>query len=530
MTARSRALVEFGFLKNGKNKITVDGKTYSIEGRDYEARKKSLAEIDGQVKNKKDFEKEIARIADHEIAELSKNQLVTTDYPASLTRYVISLESWHQSIEQYYFWCLNFLNDLGFPMVHKITDIFSASEHSSFYGAAGQRLGLAQDKVGQYLATIGKMIKDLFQLVRELRWIDERLEVYREAFAQDKEGNKLPKLPSKGAEVTLKGMWADLVDGVVGGQRTGSNIFTMQQQLQFTSLPDLFFSIHPQDINDIDKVVQEQAGSFNESLRNVLSRKLHQYIAWKKATYDEIRQRRRFTLDYLRQHYYVIKLYISWIKPYLRHIERLTGSSDLFANPRLVSAFESSLIELEVLAKIVPAGESAFSCILLTFEYHTKPAMQYTGDAGYHRGPIHVGTTQITWRSYAWTEDQIKDYIKYKEAEDINFMLTAVDDSLKSSMEQLKSDIEKYLDEAQKQKPDEEKGEKKNSIDLLEPFTAVGKGIYETFGALIPNMPKLSFGKKREEKGVSDGVKGMAKKLCFVHYNVFKKAHGLLSW
>jgi len=184
--------------------------------------------------------------------------------PKPANRYYLVYESPHQSIEPLYFWCLQHLTmDWGFPIVDKITDIFTAAEHSSFYGAAGQRLGLAQDKVGQYLATIGKMVKDLFQLVRELRWIDERLQISRAAMGVDKDGNPLKDKQGKeiglvpAAETTLKGLWVDLVDGVVGGQRTGSNLFIMQQQLQFTALPDLFFSIHPKKREDVDKVVDE---------------------------------------------------------------------------------------------------------------------------------------------------------------------------------------------------------------------------------------------------------------------------------
>ena len=66
----------------------------------------------------------------------------------------------------------------SFVRIDKITDTFSASENSSFFGTSQQRVGLQQDKVSQYLATIGKMIKELFQLVRELRIIDERLGYY----------------------------------------------------------------------------------------------------------------------------------------------------------------------------------------------------------------------------------------------------------------------------------------------------------------------------------------------------------------
>jgi len=300
MTKESERFVAFGFLKKdsptdneGNPIVTVGGRKIVIKGEKKNTPQEKLAfikskraELEKDEALLKEFNDALQSISDHEWVEVAKDQLIMSDFPASISRYYMGIESFHQSIEPYYFWCVNFLGDIGFPVIDKISDIFTAAEHSSFYGAAGQRLGLAQDKVSQYLATIGKMVKDLFQLVRELRWIDERLEVYREAFGEDKEGNPLldksgKKIgPKMGAENALKGMWVDLVDGVVGGQRTGSNLFVMAQQLQFTALPDLFFRVHPQEVKDVDKIVADQAGEFNIPLRNLLGRKLVQYIAW----------------------------------------------------------------------------------------------------------------------------------------------------------------------------------------------------------------------------------------------------------
>ncbi|HLC33162.1 MAG TPA: hypothetical protein VJJ82_05015, partial [Candidatus Nanoarchaeia archaeon] len=226
-----------------------------------------------------------------------------------------------------------------------------------------------------------------------------------------------------------------------------------------------------------------------------------------------------------------IKLYISWIKPYLKHIKRLSPDQNFYDNPRLISSFESNITEIEVLARLVPEGEKDYACVLLTIEYHTKPAMQYQSDAGYHRGPIHVGVMSVTWRSYAWTEDQVRNFLAMKAAEDLDFM-GSIDESLKSSMEQLGTDIETYLAESERaaRKPEAPKEERSQGIDIFEPFVAVGKGVRDVFGSLIPTLPKFSAGKKDKGEGVSDKAKSTAKKYCFTHYNIFKKAHGMLSW
>jgi len=556
MTANSKYLVAYGFtqekFRKGGNKLKVGGKTIEVEGKTPEEILKWIQKKRDELEKDKlagDFDAALQdQAADHNWQEQAQNQLVMEDHPAHLgNTYMVSLENWHQSIENYYYWCMNFFSDVGFVMIDKITDTFAAAEHSSFFGGAGQRLGLAQDKVGQYLATIGKMVKDLFSLVRELRWIDERLEIYRDAFGVDKDGNPVDKsgksikkddktTPKRGAlqgaEIALKGMWVDLVDGVVGGQRTGSNLFNMATQLQFVALPDLFFSIHPQKRDKIDDEIDKHAKGFNDQVKNVLRRKLEQYLAWKESTFQEMKQRRKFTLSYLDQHHKTIKLYMTWIKPYLKHVQRLTGQLELLDNARLVSSFESNLIEIEIIARAMPRNnKKVFQCVMLTFEYHSKPQMQFSADPGYHRGPLHIGACKITWRAYAWTQDQVDKYRQMRNQQDID-IIASVDKNLKSALDQLEGDIAKYLEEAERGgKEEEPKKEEKKKLDLLEPFTALASGIKESFGSLIPEMPKSGGGKGKDSlDGEYRSATSGAKAMCFLHYNIFKKAHGLLSW
>ncbi len=553
MTKKSEYLVAYGFTKEGFKGFKLGDKLLKLEGKTpgdklnwIRAKRKEFQQEGKGVD--KTFDQALEDAADHNWQEQAQNQLVMEDQPKHLgNTYMVSIENWHQSIEQYYYWCMNFFSDVGFVIIDKITDTFAAAEHSSFFGGAGQRLGLAQDKVGQYLATIGKMVKDLFSLVRELRWIDERLTIYRDAFGEDKDGNKVdkdgksikkgdktttPRGALTGAEIALKGMWVDLVDGVVGGQRTGSNLFNMATQLQFVALPDLFFSIHPQETKDISKIVKDQAGSVNEQVRNVLERKLEQYLAWKKSTYDEMVNRRKFTIDYLRQHYNSIKLYMTWIKPYIKHIQKLTGQIDLLDNARLVSSFESNLIEIEVIARAMPRGnKKVFQCVMVTFEYHSKPQMQFSADPGYHRGPLHIGACKITWRPYAWTEEQIQNYKDMRNQQDID-LIASIDKNLQTALDQLGGDIFNYIKEAEAggKEQAEKKNEEPQKMDLLEPFSALVSGVKDAFGALIPTLPKGKSGGSPNLDGEYRSAIGGAKGMTFLHYNIFKKAHGLLSW
>lgn len=523
----SKRLVIYGFIKSSpKNEYedTADKRRKQIKKWEETAKgedKFKAKEAEGYLKN-------IDGDADHDEIEMPGDQMMLLNHPKPLRKWVMTIENPNNSVEPYYFFCMNQLNDWGFTYIDKFTDAFTAAEHSSFYGAAGQKLGMAQDKVGQYLATIGKMIKDMFQLVRELRWIDERVRYYEDSDKKDT------------AMTALKGLWVDLVDGVVGGQRTGSNLFTMAQQLQFAALPDLFFDIHPRKTDEIDKVVDQQAKEFNKTVVRTLKRKLYNFLAWKDSTYKEIINRRLFTLKYLRQHYNVIRMYINWCKPYIRHIERLKGNDSRLSSPEIVAAFESSMVEIEIMGRKIPKNNSKYyACLMESFEYKTKPSMQYQTE-GYHRGPIHAGVSKIVWRAYAWDKERIENYRMMKEEEDLE-MMKVVDDSLRDAMESLGDDLNTYLKEAGEAietKEDKKEEEVKKPAGLGDIFNETFKefgSIFKSFAPKKNGKPKAPSKKEKDaakakiEKEIESAGKD-AKDLSFKQYDIFKKAHGMLSW
>ncbi|MEM4246748.1 MAG: hypothetical protein QXR48_04265 [Candidatus Woesearchaeota archaeon] len=527
--AASKRLILYGFCNKKKLEQKYPGWSKLSEERKKEILRKMSAG-------------EAEELADHDTIEIQRDQIMTLPYPKPRNKYYFIYEVPHESVEPVYYWLLGHMTyDWGYPIVHKITDIFTAAEHSSFYGASAQRLGLAQDKVAQYLATIGKMIKDMFQLVRELRWIDERKKYY-----EDAEAGK------EGAEIALKGLWTDMVDGVVGGQRTSSNLFVMAQQLNFSALPDLFFSIHVtkqivaklkgksiKEVKEeevraaVDGIVEKQAGGFNKELKNVLKRKLYQYLVWKEETWLEIKQRRKFTLDYLRQHYHIIKMYMSWVKPYIAHIKKLGADITKMSSAELIAAFEGSLVEIEVLGQKIPEGnKKAYSCVLLTLQYRTRPEMQFAQEGGYHRGPLHQGETKVFIRAYGWTEEQIEQYKKMKDEEDFE-LISSIDNSLKAAMEALGDDLKRYLKESEEMHKEEkkEKKEEPRKLDLFEPFKALGKSFGETFTAIIPKKEKKSAIQEKEKlkKELDTAAKDAAKTIWQIYKN-FKKAHRMLAW
>lgn len=454
------------------------------------------------------------------------SEYIPTSYPASLMRYHTVYESYNLSLEETYFWLIDHIRyDQGFTRAYKIRDIFTATENSAFFGASQQRLGIQQDRVQQYLATIGKMTKDLFQLVRELRILDEKLQPR----------NDWTK--SNSADATLKSEYIDLVENR-GGQTSPGSIYGLASQLGYATLPDLFFNTHVYNLKNIDNSVDKL--DFNKNLKNVVKRKLYQFINWKLKTDHELESRRRFTLKYLRQHWDVIEMYMNWIKPYMRHIARLQMNDDRLNEPDLIGAFEQSYIETETL--FAKPGAGGYEVVILTINFRTRPNLSYQQE-GYQRGPIHVGRADIDIRGYQWDKSNVNMYLKYRKKEDL-YMLGVVDKSVQAAMDALGEELEGYLAEAgepkykskiDKMNAEAEKNSKKSGgpgmfTDIAEPFTAIFKG----FSDLIPTKDIKKKAKSSKPKWPEASPdKKIGPNLKVQLYQIqknFKKAHGMLSW
>ncbi len=475
-----------------------------------------------------------------ELAESRKGGWTTggTGFPKPIRDYRWTLQGSNVRIEDTYGFVLDhIMQSCGYAHkdVRKITDIFATAEMSSFFGAAYQRIGIQQEKASQFLATIGKMVKELFQLVRELRIIDERLSYYRDSMSGSKS--------AESADITLKGIWIDLVEQ---GAKNPASVYGMARELQFITLPDLFFSIHPQRPEDVDTLVNRL--EFNRKVKEVLKRKLRSYLEWKVSTFKEHQTRRTFTLKYLRQHYDIIRMYMAWVKPYLKNIARM-HPKDMSEHPMLVKAFEFAKVEVELLAKKMPMllrideapeqNKTVYSVIVAYFSYTTRPQMSFSQD-GVNRGPIHAGYMEVFLRAYAWTQEEIDMYLKMREKEDME-LFGVIDDSLRAAMDALGDDLEKYLEEAgetlQKDKPAPEITKPRvRTGSIFEPFLSVFRGFGELFGALGGYQGRRGAGKKGKKVDKFLMLKERAiaaeeaRKNAWYLYKDYKKMNNMLTW
>ncbi|MEM3374108.1 MAG: hypothetical protein QXE31_02700 [Candidatus Woesearchaeota archaeon] len=466
------------------------------------------------LKVETDKKGEIVKKSGQEEFEKFQHRLVKTEFPKPERRFRIVLEYPNFNIEQHYYWFLRFISETwGFDKVEKVIDTMAYSVASSMFGNMQNRIGAQQAQVSQYLKGISDMIKGLFQMVRELRILDERLQYYYDSDG-DPKGDKNSALSS---EIVLKGLWIDQVEG---GAKNPASVYGLANTIGFSVLPDLFFRVQVKDPSEIESTVDKL--KFNAKVREVLKRKLRQYYEWKRRTKKELLVRRDFEIKYMKQHYETIRMYMSWVKPYLRNLRRLKLYEKNMDNPHIIQSFETQIIEIETLF-IRQDFKVAYPVLSLHIFYRVKPELAYHSYEYQHKGPIYTGMADITLRAYAWDDKKIKNYIKYRQEDDIDLM-TLIDKSVQDAMDALGDDLKKYLKEADPslkfgdEKEEEKKEEKKKRFELFAPFMDVVDGFKEIFTSFSP--PKGPAEKKPEKKSEkhSHGYKEHVEEHRAVHF------------
>ncbi len=444
-----------------------------------------------------------------------------TGFPEPEKAYRLSLEEYDMSLEEAYYWMLQYLQETFGQNVEKLEDSFAAAENSAFFGVTQQRLGAQQDKVSQFLATTGKMIKELFQMVRELRIIDERLEYYDEVGRQF---FKPLEQRSKSGEITLKGMFVDLVQG---GGKSAASVYGMARELEFITLPDLFFDAPPfKTTEELDAHVKGMEANFNRHVIRVLQRHLRQYMEWRKRTHQEHVNRRRFQLAYLRQHFDIIQMYIDWVKPYLRHIARLQMKDKNLNAPEVIGAFESSMLDIELMG--YRREEGVNGVFLVTYMMRTRPEMKVVQE-GYQRGPVHIGWFEMHMRVYGWTDEEMNNYRKLKRKENM-MLMGEVSTSVQKAMESLGEELEKYLTEARgdwREKKEEGQPVKKSLLEKMFGDFYTSKEIKQKQEGGKEKIDSRQQQKREETKAAL--VKYVTRN-GYEMYKNFKKAHKMTHW
>ncbi len=363
----------------------------------------------------------------------------------------IHYENFAEGIEKFYFWVTDFLESNLHYDLDKIQDTSFASVGSSQWGLIEQRKSIQQDKAAQYMGTIGGMTKSMMSIYKELKILDERIGYYKEADAG-----------SISAEIALKSLWIDLVEG---GAKQPTSVLGLASQVGFVTLPDLFFNITPKDEKSVDKAVDDAKIETNVQVKNILKRKLKQYMTWRTRTKSELATRRYFNIKYLAQHFNVIKMYADWAKPYLKNIGRLDQNVQEKYSHQLLEGSESAVADIELMGvRKIKARDSdfehVFPVMVVKFHHRTRPVSAYQSEQ--HRGSLHIGRVGITFTTYITDKKGIENYKNEKKTETMKLLKT-VDASMSALLDSPDSrkEFEAYLKEADSIEEKQEEEEKK---------------------------------------------------------------------
>jgi hypothetical protein len=432
------------------------------------------------------------------------------------------------SLEPIYFYILDFMNNLFGGKVTKLTDNFISSPGSAHFSELGQKATKMQEEAMKTLGAVNQVLKSILNIIYDLKEFNLRLELY------DRYKNAEDKNEKNAAFLSLKQVWLDNVDI----KRANSSIKAMAQQFDFVTLIDAFMAA--KTLEDVTLSPEEGGLDLNERVKRIIQQRIAEFTKWLAESEKELRKRYEIERQYLKSQYNSIQLYARWVAPYLKAARQL--EQNLTPQAALVTTFNTVILEMNLLGESVydvrddivsgvlpefmkTATKRKYSRVALV-EFRFRGIPQRVGQ-GYSYG----GRTEIVFTSYGLRDDELDLLKKAVEKSNFGDVMQLIEGSTTESLALIKEDIDFFLDD-DKQKSGEK--EKKSNNDDLNPFTAL-------FSFLKKPEEKKDKGKDKKanekkfapdttyEKVIRSQAIIAARDTCFTLYDIYKKAHQMLS-
>lgn len=434
------------------------------------------------------------------------------------------------TLENLYYWIIDFMNGYYSGNVEKIADTFVTSPGSSYFGNLSMTAQKMQEEGMKILGTVNQVIKSIINIIYDLRNFDMRLKTY----------DKLrdPKTRQEGM-LALKELWLMSVDM----QRQSGSINHMAQAYGFSTLRPAFLAAN--SVEDAKKM------DLNDIVKRLLESRLGEFFTWVEYSETELRKRYEIEKSQLRSQIDTVKLYSSWVKPYLQAAEQLRMKESKEAS--IVSIFTSMILELNlvakkkadtrgaVMSKDLPSGfikrldniRDFYELLTVDFKFRTYPTAQHP----------HAGRVEIGFKAYVLNSDELLLLEKMREDSAIESTLNIAGTLTDKSLDQIKKDIDYFL------KPEEKKKDESDYFfkDVFKDFkkSLLGQSRLDKEKEEKENAAK----KKKEiaekkiklkEEGVTEDnyeedlfrqmVEADSAKSCFTLFDTFKKTQGLSSF
>lgn len=448
--------------------------------------------------------------------------------------HTISYDSGAETLEPIYFFILDLMESFGLRP-EKLIDNFSSSPGSGHFSELGMKASQMQQQGSKLLGDINTVLRSVLNLIYDLKEFRIRLQSYDDVKSSD-------KAKAEAAILSLKQLWMDKVDI----QKGNSSLKAMGLgQAGFVTLIDAFLAV--KDEKDADKL------DLNERVKRILKPRIHEFNDWVSKSEDELRKRYEIEKTYLKSQVNSLKLYTRWAKPYLKAARELEAK-EMRREPALVKTFNTIILELVILGKRkinikgsalegdLPSGfaddkflkmqkRDYFSCIVIEFKFRGIP-QRVSQQSHFTFG----GKADVTFKSYALNSDEIKKLDYELDESDVEDALHLIDGMTKESLEQIKDEIDYFINEPEKDSKEKTKQKSGNN-----PFLAL-IGAYNK----KPEKPKEKKSDEKNKEDLKDFIvkpdnwfedehirplaADTAKETLFSLFDIYKKSHGMASF
>lgn len=437
------------------------------------------------------------------------------------------------TLENLYYWIIDFMNGYYSGQVEKIADTFVTSPGSSYFGNLSMTAQKMQEEGMKILGVVNNVIKSIINIIYDLRNFDIRLQTYDKL--------KDSKTRQEGM-LALKELWLMSVDM----QRQSGSINYMAQNYGFSTLRPAFFAA--------ESVAAAEKMDLNDIVKRTLVSRLGEFFTWVEFSEAELRKRYEIEKSQLRSQIDTVKLYSSWVKPYLQASEQLRMKDS--KEPSIVSIFTSMILELNLVAKkakkrndikdSITAGDlpkgflrklddirDFYEILTVDFKFRTYPTAQHP----------HAGRVEITFKAYVLNSDELLLLEKMREDSAIESTLNVAGNLTDKSLDQIKKDIDYFLKPEEKKKKEEDYFFKDIWSDLRKSIIGQSRLEKEREEKEKEAQKKKEIAEKKlklKEEGVPEDsyeedvvrqvVENDSAKSCFTLFDTFKKTQGLSTF
>jgi ribosomal protein L24E len=360
-------------------------------------------------------------------------------------------------MEQIYFWLVDFIRDSLKMNINKLSDDFTSSVGSVFFGEMGQRLANVLNNARSLAELINTLTRTIISILNEYKQLYSIYVLYENLLSKKSD-------EALASYLALKDRWLSNVDST-----RGAGSLRNLQASRFPSIVDLFFladlkselekfknkkligeelfnSLFNNQENTVPRDLNEllNNGIINRRIYNLLNSRLIEFYSWlennKKVLYDRL----NLLKSYLKHELSSLLYYVEFAKPYFKFARKLLQNPDQPVD--VVNAFETAIINISLIAnqneiKVKSydekEGKEVEKSYIPLYEIDMKaraiPTIVGTGRFDtYTRMYSFLGRIDITLRAYLVEKEEYDSIIINQESEDLTYITGLTDDYIKS--------------------------------------------------------------------------------------------------